>query len=185
MTPKQLINRINKAIKNEELDFYTDETSLKFNSMPTNTNETIACVMREWAINWLYVWNAYYDEPYFRTDHSDSDLEDVLKNKLYVTGMYMVIKGKCDSIVYAEIQFPEYDENEPFETYIRQLIADFLLTITNVTKDFNVDYQFSEYYDPSRRDVSPRDLLNALEEDEKYFQEISKNAYAEYKKYRL
>lgn len=141
--------------------------------------------MNEWAENWLYAWGVYFDTPYFRTEHSDSNIKDVFEDKLEVSGMYIDIKGDHDTVISAEIKFPEYNEEELPEHYIQKLIADFLLTISQVTEDFDADDTFREYFDASRRDVSPRDLLDALEADEEQFTEISKDAYDEYKKYRL
>lgn len=193
MTPKQFLKRINKAIQNEQLDFYTEEDPDTFEPKPltlpytpTTINETIVCIMNEWAENWLYAWGVYFDTPYFRTEHSDSNIKDVFEDKLEVTGMYMDIKCDHDTVICAEIEFPEYDEDEKQpEQYIQSLIAGFLLTISKITEDFNAEETFREYFNASRRDVSPRDLLDALEADEEQFSEISKAAYNEYKKYRL
>lgn len=192
MTPEQFLKRINKAIQNEELDFYTEEDEETFKPKPltlpytpTTINETIACIINEWAENWLYAWGVYFDTPYFRTAHSDSNIKEIFEDKLEVTGMYIDIKGDHDTVISAEIKFPEYDEEESPESYIQALITDFLLTISRVTEDFNAEDTFREYFDASRRDISPRDLLDALETDEEQFSEISKDAYDEYKKYRL
>lgn len=192
MTPKQFLKRINKAIQNEQLNFYTEEDKNTFEPKPleipyepTTIDEMVACIMNEWAENWLYDWGVYFDTPYFRTEHSDSNIKDVFEDKLEVSGMYIDIKGDHDTVISAEIKFPEYDEEELPEHYIQKLIADFLLTISQVTEDFDADDTFREYFDASRRDVSPRDLLDALEADEEQFTEISKDAYNEYKKYRL
>lgn len=192
MTPKQFLKRINKAIQNEQLNFYTEEDPETFEPKPleipyepTTIDEMVACIMNEWAENWLYAWGVYFDTPYFRTEHSDSNIKEVFEDKLKVTGMYIDIKGDHDTVISAEIKFPEYDEEELPEHYIQKLIADFLLTISQVTEDFDADDTFREYFDASRRDVSPRDLLDALEADEEQFTEISKDTYEEYKKYRL
>lgn len=192
MTPKQFLKRINKAIQNEQLNFYTEEDPDTFEPKPltlpytpTTINETIACIMNEWAENWLYTLGVYFDTPYFRTERSDSNIKEIFENKLKVTGMYIDIKGDYDTVICAEIEFHEYDEEELPEHYIQKLIADFLLTISKITEDFSADETFREYFDASRRDVSPRDLLDALEADEKQFAELSKDAYDDYKKYRL
>lgn len=193
MTPKQFLKRINKAIQNEQLNFYTEEDENTFEPkpltlpyIPTTINETIACIMNEWTENWLYAWGVYFDTPYFRTKRSDSNIKEVFEDKLEVTGMYIDIKGDHDTVVCAEIAFPEYDEDEEQpEYYIQKLIADFLLTISKITEDFSAEDTFREYFDASRRDVSPRDLLDALEADEEQFAELSKDTYEEYKKYRL
>lgn len=192
MTPKQFLKRINKAIQNEQLNFYTEEDPDTFEPKPltlpytpTTINETIACIMNEWAENWLYAWGVYFDTPYFRTERSDSNIKEIFENKLKVTGMYIDIKGDYDTVICAEIEFHEYDEEELPEHYIQKLIADFLLTISKITEDFSADETFREYFDASKRDVSPRDLLDALEADEEQFAELSKDAYDDYKKYRL
>lgn len=192
MTPKQFLKRINKAIQNEQLNFYTEEDPDTFEPKPltlpytpTTINETIACIMNEWAENWLYAWGVYFDTPYFRTERSDSNIKEIFENKLKVTGMYIDIKGDYDTVICAEIEFHEYDEEELPEHYIQKLIADFLLTISKITEDFSAEDTFREYFDASRRDVSPRDLLDALEADEEQFAELSKDAYDDYRKYRL
>lgn len=192
MTPKQFLKRINKAIQNEQLNFYTEEDPDTFEPKPltlpytpTTINETIACIMNEWAENWLYAWGVYFDTPYFRTERSDSNIKEIFENKLKVTGMYIDIKGDYDTVICAEIEFHEYDEEELPEHYIQKLIADFLLTISKITEDFSAEDTFREYFDASKRDVSPRDLLDALEADEEQFAELSKDAYDDYRKYRL
>jgi len=74
MTPKQFLKRINKAIQNEELNFYTEEDENTFEPKPleipyepTTIDEMVACIMNEWATNWLYNNLGYSDTPYFRT----------------------------------------------------------------------------------------------------------------------
>ena len=191
MTPKQFLKCINKAIQNEQLDFYTEEDEDTFEPKPltlpyepTTINETITCIMNEWAKNWLYENLCYSDTPYFRTSKSDTTLQEVLDQHLNIEGMYIEIKADQGGIVIAGIALPEYEGQTP-TIYIQVLIAEFLLDIAEGTKNFNANEKFGEYFDASRRNVSPRDLLDALEADEEQFSEISKDAYNEYKKYRL
>ena len=186
MTPKQLINRINKMIKNKQLDFYTNDKPLKFDPMPTTINETIACLMNEWIVNFLYAYGMNYDESYFHTSKSYVSLQEVLQEHLHVTGISIDMRGDQGGTVTIGTPFPESEEeNDVNEHTIQALIAELLLDISEGSKDFKADNKFKEYYDASRQDISARDLLDALEADEEQFSEISKDAYDEYKKYRL
>ena len=191
MTPKQFLKCINKSIQNKQLDFHTEEDEetldpkpLTLPYTPTTINEMIACIMNEWAKNWLYEHLCYSDTPYFRTSKSDVTLQEALDQHLNIEGMYIEIKIDQGGIVLAGIAIPEYEGQTP-EIYIQTLIAEFLLDISEGTNDFNADEKFRDYFNASRRDVSIRDLLETLETDEEQFSEISKDAYNEYKKYRL
>lgn len=191
MTPKQFLKRINKAIQNEQLDFYTEEDSdtfepkpLVITHKPTTIDEMVACIMNEWATNWQYNNLGHSSTLYFRTPKSDVTLQEVLENHLEIEGMYIEIEADYGSIVLAGVVLPKFEDQEP-EQYIQALIEEFLLDISEGTKDFKADNEFRECFNPARREISVQDLLDDLNADEEQFAEISKDAYNEYKKYRL
>ena len=191
MTPKQFLKRINKAIQNEELNFYTEEDENTFEPKPleipyepTTIDEMVACIMNEWATNWLYNNLGYSDTPYFRTPKTDTTIQEVLDKHLNIEGMYIEIKADHSGIVLAGVALPKFEDQEP-EQHIQAFIEEFLLDITEGAGDFKADNEFRECFNPARREISVQDLLDDLNADEEQFSEISKDAYNEYKKYRL
>lgn len=191
MTPKQFLKRINKAIQNEQLNFYTEENEDTFEPKPLEIpyephtiDEMVACIMNEWATNWQYNNLCYSDTPYFRTTKTDTTIQEVLNKHLDIEGMYIEIKANNGSTVLAGVVLPEFEDQEP-EQHIQALIEEFLLDISEGTKDFKADNEFRECFNPARREISVQDLLDDLNADEEQFTEISKDAYNEYKKYRL
>ena len=191
MTPKQFLKRINKAIQNEQLNFYTEEDENTFEPKPLEIpyephtiDEMVACIMNEWATNWQYNNLGHSSTPYFRTPKSDVTLQEVLENHLEIEGMYIEIEADYGSIVLAGVVLPKFEDQEP-EYHIQAFIEEFLLDIVEGAGDFKADDKFREYFKPARREISVQDLLNDLNADEEQFTEISKDAYNEYKKYRL
>lgn len=191
MTPKQFLKRINKAIQNEQLDFYTEEDPDTFESKPLEIpykphtiDEIVACIMNEWATNWLYNNLSHSSTPYFRTPKSDVTLQEVLENHLEIEGIYIEIEADYGSIVLAGVVLPKFEDQEP-EYHIQALIEEFLLDIAEGTGNFKADNEFRECFNPARREISVQDLLDDLNADEEQFSEISKDAYEEYRKYRL
>lgn len=191
MTPKQFLKRINKAIQNEQLNFYTEEDPETFEPKPleipyepTTIDEMIACIMNEWATNWLYDNLCYSDTPYFRTTKSDTTIQEVLDKHLNIEGMYIKIKADHGGIILAGVVLPKFEDQEP-EQHIQAFIEEFLLDIAEGAGDFKADNEFRECFNPARQEISVQDLLDDLNADEEQFTEISKDAYNEYKKYRL
>ena len=108
----------------------------------------------------------------------------MLDKHLNIEGMYIEIKTDHGGIVLAGVALPKFEDQEP-EQHIQAFIEEFLLDITEGAGDFKADNEFRECFNPARREISVQDLLDDLNADEEQFSEISKDAYNEYKKYRL
>jgi len=108
----------------------------------------------------------------------------VLDKHLNIEGMYIEIKADHGGIVLAGVALPKFEDQEP-EQHIQAFIEEFLLDITEGAGDFKADNEFRECFNPARREISVQELLDDLNADEEQFTEISKDAYNEYKKYRL
>lgn len=169
---------IKKDIKDGKLKFF-GSSKLFDRYIPININEIIAIAMQDYA---EYICDKYeinYAEAYFRTSGSDLDLSDILKDHIETTGFYIDFFAPKESAIMIEIAFPDLKEYESFEKYIKDIQKLFINDATYILNDFDPDNEFDYLYEPNSR-IRPSELLEMLQADAEYFEELSVQLEKEY-----
>lgn len=110
----------------------------------------------------------------FRTDdHSDRDINDLLKYDYDATGMYVILEGPNNSTMMSEIEFDGFDEtSESIADYLDKTSTNLYYAIKNTLFTFDADEVFDELWAPSSH-LSAREMLRILDEDQEFFEEVA------------
>jgi len=171
--------QIKKDIKDDKLKFFgSSELFNKYN--PININEIIAITIQEYAEYIYDKYNITYNDQSFRTSGSDLDLSDILKDHTETTGFYIDVYGLEETRIMIEITYPELDEYESLEEYIKAIQKLFITNSILYLEDFDADYEFDELYQPNPY-IGPSELMEYLKIDEGYFKILANKLEKEYK----
>ena len=162
---------IKKDIKEGRLKFFgSSELFDRYN--PININEIVAITMQEYAEHICDKYEINFAEAYFRTAGSDLDLSEILKEHIKTTGFYIDFFGPKESTIMIEIEFPDLDEYESLKEYIKDIQKLFINDATYILNDFDPDNEFDYLYEPNSR-IRPSELIEMLQNDKSYFEELS------------
>lgn len=171
--------QIKKDIKDEKLKFFgSSELFDKYE--PISINEIIAITIQEYAEYICDKYNITYDDQFFRTSGSDLDLSDILKDHTETTGFYIDVYGPEETRIMIEITYPELDEYESLEEYIKAIQKLFITNSILYLEEFDADYEFDEIYQPNPY-IGPSELIEYLKIDEGYFKILANKLEKEYK----
>lgn len=79
-----------------------------------------------------------------------------------------------------EITYPELDEYESLEEYIKAIQKLFITNSILYLEEFDADYEFDEIYQPNPY-IGPSELIEYLKIDESYFKILANKLEKEYK----
>lgn len=111
----------------------------------------------------------------FRTDdHGDQNINQLLENNYEATGMYVILEAPNNSIMSAEIEFDEFDEEyESIAEYLEKTSDNLYDKIKDTLYSFDADYEFDELWAPNSN-LSAREFLRILDEDQEFFEDVAK-----------
>lgn len=170
---------IKKDIKDGKLEFF-GSNELFDEYEPININEIIAITIENYAQHICEKYDITYANKYFRTSGSDLDLSEILKEHIETTGFYVDFYGPEETRIMIEIEFPDLEEYESFEEYIKNIQKLFLDHSILYLEDFDADYEFDEIYQPNSY-IKPSTLIEKLQIDEGYFHILADKLKSEYK----
>ena len=170
---------IRKDIKEGRLKFF-GSSKLFDKYDPININEIIAITIQNYAEYICDTYEIINEDANFRTSGSDLNLSEVLKDHVETTGFYINFYGPNETRIMVEIAFPNLNEYESFEEYIKDIQKLFINDATYMLNDFDADNKFDEIYQPNPY-IKPSELIEYLKLDETYFKELSEKLEVEYK----
>ena len=168
---KQTLNEIIEQIKSGEIKFYYSDKVLQ-DLEPKNIDQLIYIAADNYTYNTIEDFDGYVDDLEFRTEYSDTPLRKLLENNIKSTGFYFDISGPQNSTVFVKVEFPKYDDETDFKEYIEDLFATIDNRVIDYCNDFDADERFNEYWHKGSY-YTARQFLEILDEDEKFFKELS------------
>ena len=171
--------QIKQDIKEGKLEFFGSNELFK-EYEPININEIIAITIENYAQHICEKYDITYADQSFRTSGSDLDLFDILKDHTETTGFYVDVYGPEETRIMIEITYPELDEYQSLEDYIKAIQKLFITNLILYLEDFDADYEFDEIYEPNPY-IRPSELIEYLKIDEGYFKILANKLETEYK----
>lgn len=167
----QIFNEIIEQIKNGEIKFPYSDTLFEEYS-PENIDQLIYIAAYDYIVDLVESYDSYVNDCCFRTENSDTPIKKLINENIKSTGVYFNIEAPNDSLLYVEVDFPEYSKETDFKEYINELFA--LIDDKAVERclEFSADEEFNELWNRNSQ-YSARDFLEFLDGDEAFFREFA------------
>lgn len=140
----QSFEEIVEQIKNGTIKFHNSYTTFD-EHIPDNINQLIYVITKDYIINLLIDLNSFNVSFDFKTNKGYVSIGKTIDDELEATGICFDIFTKGSSCLI-DIDFPIYDENTCFETYVNNLLDYIDSEIIRQSINFDLDKQYRELY---------------------------------------
>lgn len=169
----QSFEKIVEQIKNGTIKFHNSHTTFD-EYIPDNINQLIYIITKDYIINLLMDLNSFNISFDFKTKAGYVSIGKTIDDELKATGICFDIFANRVSSCLIDIDFPIYDENTCFETYINNLLDYIDSEIIQQCINFDLNKQYKELYIRYDKDDATR-ILYKLNGNQQYLKPFAES----------
>lgn len=168
----QSLGGIVEQIKNGTIKFHNSRTIFD-EYIPENINQLIYIITRDYIIHLLIDLDSFNVSFHFKTKVGYVSIGKAIDDELKATGICFDIFTKGSSCLI-DIDFPIYDENTCFETYVNNLLDYIDSEIIRQSINFDLNKQYKELYIRYDKDNETR-ILYKLNGNQQYLKTFAES----------